>query len=187
MRARPILATAVVASIATGAWAAVVAPGSAEQRRRAASDPARVAAGTSLSVRLPRGWHLISRQLTDVVSPVQRLAVTSFALPRRPPVDGCDPMMAVRRMPDNGAFLFMWEYAGPTKFNSHDVMRFSPRPARFRLGFVRYGSPGGTTVAGDTFRQHGRVFQVQLYLGAHATRRRRAQLLALLDSLIVHA
>jgi hypothetical protein len=29
------------------------------------------------------------------------------------------------------------------------------------------------------------VFQVQLYLGAHATRRRRAALLAMLDSLAV--
>jgi hypothetical protein len=187
VRARPILATALVAGIATGAWAALAAPGTAERTLRPVRDTGRVAVGAGLSVRLPGGWHLISRRLTDVVSPVQRLAVTSFVLPRRPPVGGCDPMMAVRRMPDNGAFLFMWEYAGATSFSRHDLMRFPPRPARFRLGFDRYGSPGGTTMAGATFREHGNVFQVQLYLGAHATRRRRAQLLAVLDSLTVRA
>jgi hypothetical protein len=185
MRARRAVAAAVVAGVATVAWAAVVAPGSAEQRVRRASDHARVTLGAGLSIRLPGGWHLISRRLTDVASPVQRLAVTSFVLPRRPPVDGCDPMMAVRRMPDNGAFLFIWEYAGATRFSRHAAMRFSQRPARFRLGFVSYGSPGVTTMAGAMFREHGRVFQVQLYLGAHATRRRRAALLAMLDSLAV--
>jgi hypothetical protein len=187
VRARPILATALVAGVATGAWAAAVAPGSDQQRPRLARERDRVTSGAGLSVRLPGGWHLISRQLTDVVSPVQRLAVTSFVLAPRPPVGGCDPMMAVRRMPDNGAFLFMWEYAGATRMTGHDLMRIPPRPARFRLGFDRYAPPGGVAAAGVTFREHGRVFQAQLYLGAHATRRRRAQLLAVLDSLIVHA
>jgi hypothetical protein len=187
VRARPIVTTAILAGIATGAWAALVAPGAAEPALRPARDETRTAIRGGLSVRIPPGWQLTRRQVLDVVSPVQRLVVTSFALPRRAPVGGCDPMQAVRHMPHNGAYLFMWEYTGATGLRRRDRLRLPPRPPRFKLSFVPYAPGSGVMLAGTTFREHGRVFQVQLYLGAHATRRRRAQLLALLDSLAVGA
>lgn len=176
MRARAVpLLVAIALAVAAGA-----APGAGR------SSAPRVSAGGGVSVRLPTGWHVITRQLTDVVSPTQRLVVTSFPIPPRPPVDGCDPLAAIRRLPATGAFLFMWEYSGPTRLRRRQLIQFPVRPRRFPVAerdFVSYGgAASGPRMTTILFRQAGRAFQAQLYLGAAAPAPTIRRLAAVLDS-----
>src|SRR5689334_2670323 len=73
--------------------------------------PARESAGAGISVRVPPGWQLVRRRLTDVTDPAQRLAVASF--PLRLATHTCDcGKPNIRRFPRSGAFVFVWEYSG---------------------------------------------------------------------------
>jgi hypothetical protein len=80
-----------------------------------------------------------------------------------------------------GAFLFMWEYPNYPRWALARVPR---RPARFRLaaGAGQRQICGGPN-DGFSFRDRGRVFQVEIYLGAGAGPKVRAQLRGLMDSL----
>jgi hypothetical protein len=134
-----------------------------------------------LSADVPRGWHVVSRPLTDVSSPVQRLVVTSFGVSRHRPDGGCSPASALREMPRDGALLFMFEYQGPTH---HDAQREPPRPRQFRLDpktLQPYECMGRSYMM--RFRDHGRVFQAHVYLGRRASSRTRDRVLGVLDSL----
>ena len=56
-----------------------------------------------VSVRYPSNWHATHRALTPVTSPVQVLAVASYALPQgKAGADGCSPKEALDRLPPNG-------------------------------------------------------------------------------------
>lgn len=146
----------------------------------------RVALPSGLSVAVPAGWHLTRRPLTRVLSPVQRLVLSSFALRRRPPVDGCDPLAAIGRLPPTGGYLFVWEYTGATALHGRQLARFPLRPRRFSIGYGPYGGDSsGPLTTTILFRQHGRAFQAQLYVGRRAAPRVRAQLAATLNSLQV--
>jgi hypothetical protein len=85
-------------------------------------------------------------------------------------------------LPDDGAFVFMFEYRG---LNRTQRMRF-PRYQRFSL---RERDRRAYGCAGDSwlfrFRQQGRSFQAHAYLGRTASPARRAELLAALRSITV--
>jgi hypothetical protein len=142
----------------------------------------RVDASAGISIRVPHGWHLIRRRLTDVIDPVPRLAVASFAV--RLARHSCEcGLPNVRGFPRAGAFLFMWEY--PT-LGAAQLRRFLRRPARFRVAqdnphWYECAGPSWGTVFSDS----GRALQVEVYLGPAAGRDVRARMDAMLNSLRV--
>ena len=94
-------------------------------------------------------------------------------------------MTALRQMPDTGALLFMFEYRGPTR---HQAAKTPARPKHFRLdarSLGNYECMGRSYLI--RFRDHGRVFQAHIYLGARASAQTRAKVLDALDSLVVQS
>lgn len=138
--------------------------------------------GAGISFRLPRGWHVMHGWLSDVVDPVPRLAVASFDVKLSRHTCECG-MPNVRAFPRSGAFLFMWEYLNVPR---RALKEYPRRPARFR---TTSDTPRRYTCEGPSdkfaFRDGGRVFQVEIYLGAAAGPGARARLLSILDSLRV--
>lgn len=140
--------------------------------------------GRGVSVRIPPGWHATSAALTPVTWPPQFLAV---ALPHGDGgADGCEPKAAVDRLPPGGAFVFGWKYTGFPWSNKRAAQRtdFPPRPRHFRLAHLgRYECLDHSYLL--RFRAAGRYFQVHVLLGPRASRRTRALVLRVLDSLRV--
>lgn len=144
----------------------------------------RVSVPGQLSVRVPAGWHVRHGWLSDVVDPAPRLAVASF--PARLSRHTCEcGFPNVVNFPPNGAFVFVWEYLHPSR---RSLARAPRRPARIRLtadGKVRQTCNGPSDGLG--FKDAGRVFQVEIYIGPKAGATLRARLTAVLDSLRVEA
>jgi streptogramin lyase len=185
---RGIVVIVVVVGIGVGAFAGGLAGGEAGPPRRvergSSLDRLRVAVGSGLSVRRSVGWRVIRRPLTSVIWPVQRLVIASFTLRQARPDRGCGPTTASRELPPGGALLFMSEY---TRAAGEAIPRFRRRPARFRLDRSTYLTYECSAIPSYMIRfgDAGREFQVQVYLGAGASARTRAMLLAVLDSLKV--
>jgi hypothetical protein len=156
----------------------VVAAGSADS----AAPGRRTFATGRISVRLPPGWRMVHGWLSDVLDPIPRVAIASFParLSRHTCVCG---MPNVESFPRTGAFLFVWEYPNLPR---RVLARFPRRPARFRMASER---PQRYVCQGPSdeviFREAGRAFQAELYLGPAAGPRVRARLLATLDSMQV--
>jgi len=138
-----------------------------------------------LSLRVPPGWHVLHGWLSDVIDPAPRLAVASF--PARLSHDTCScGFPNVVNFPHGGAFIFVWEYLRPLSHRA--LARVPGLPARFRLASgrsVRRTCDGSSDTFG--FKDAGGVFQVEVYLGPRAGRARRADVIAMLDSLRVAA
>jgi hypothetical protein len=169
MRRLMIVALVTTASVAAGATATTVG-----------ARTARVSVRGGISFRLPAGWHLVRGWLSDVAIPIPRFAVGSFAARLSRHTCECG-MPNVRHFPRRGAFLFVWEYPDVRRAA---LARAPVRPARFRIGrrpiqgFECAGPSGGLA-----FRDAGRVFQVEVYVGPDAGAQTRAEMGALLDSL----
>jgi hypothetical protein len=137
-----------------------------------------------LSVRVPVGWYVLRGWLSDVTDPAPRLAVASF--PVRLSRHTCEcGFPNVVNFPRDGAFVFVWEYLHPSR---RGLARVPSRPVRFHLAAGRgvrqtCDGPNG----GSGFKDAGRVFQVEVYLGPKAGPALRAQAAAALDSLRVGA
>lgn len=169
--------------LATGfAYLLVLAACGGSERAARPADT-RVVRGGGMTAEIPRGWHSTLRPVNAVSSPPQRLVVTSFRL--RPPVraDGCSLEPLHRQLPDDGAFLYLFEYEGPTVRQLRDT---PPRPRRFRLDPKTLSSCECT---GEgymlRFRDRRRSFQAHVTLGPRASRDTRERILAVLDSLEV--
>jgi hypothetical protein len=139
-----------------------------------------------LSVRVPPGWHVLRGWLSDVTDPAPRLAVASF--PARLSRHTCScGFPNVVNFPRDGAFIFVWEYLG--SFSPRALARLPSRPAHFQLAAgrdVRRTCDGSSDTFG--FKDVGRVFQVEVYLGPGAKPELRARVAAMLDSLrVAHA
>jgi uncharacterized protein (DUF736 family) len=142
----------------------------------------RVSVAGQLSVRVPAGWHLLRGWLSDVTDPAPRLAMASF--PARLSRHTCEcGFPNVVNFPRNGAFVFVWEYL---RYPRRRLARVPRRPARFSLAtgvgvlLTCEGADGGFY-----FKDAGRVFQVEVYLGPEAAPALRARAAAALDSLRV--
>ena len=135
-----------------------------------------------LSVRVPAGWHVLRGWLSDVMDPAPRLAVASF--PARLSRHTCEcGFPNVVNFPRKGAFVFVWEYLHPSR---RGLARVPSRPERFRLaaeGSVRQTCDGVSDTFG--FKDAGRVFQVEVYLGPAIKPGLRGRVAAMLDSLLV--
>jgi hypothetical protein len=133
-----------------------------------------------LSVRVPSGWHVLHGWLSDVVLPVPVLAVASFPakLSHHTCACGFPNVLNFRR---NGVFVFVWEYPHPSR---RALARTPSRPVRFSVaarGKVRDTCYGPTD--GFAFKEAGRVFQLEIYLGPKSGSALSAQLTAVLQSL----
>jgi hypothetical protein len=168
---------------------------------------ARVPAGGGISLRLRQGWDLVRG-----VGPYQPAVVGSFTVAfarhpcrcAKPIVRNCGKWCAepsIPNFPRAGALLFIWEYPPPR--NSAEVSRIPRRPARFVVAqdnphfadalareLRHRGVTAGHACAGppswvSDFRDAGRLFQLEAYLGPAAGRQVRARMDALLSSLKV--
>jgi hypothetical protein len=129
-----------------------------------------------ISVQYPSWWHATDARLTPVTSPVQVLAVASYPLPHdNRGADGCMPKQALDALPQDGAFIYGWEYSSP------QGERFPPQPKHFALkNFAGFECLGPSYVF--LFRDAGRFFQVHVALGPRASPYTRATVLRILDS-----
>lgn len=140
---------------------------------------------SGISLEYPRGWHVLSRPLTQVGYPPQKLVIASFAVRQARPDQGCRPRTAIEQMPAGGALIYMFEYRRYANRARH-LARFPRRPAHFELREqtrVEYECFGLSY--GLHFRDRGRAFQAHVYLGRRATKRARSRVLRALDSLTV--
>lgn len=121
-----------------------------------------------------RGW------LSDVTDPAPRLAVGSFPARLSRPTCECG-FPNVVDFPRDGAFIFVWEYLHPPRW---DLGRVPNRPVRFDLAAgagLRQTCAGSSDTFG--FKDAGRVFQAAAYLGPQVGPGLREQVAATLDSL----
>lgn len=141
----------------------------------------RTNAGNGITIDVPPGgWRVVRRHITDVYDPAQRLAMTTFDL-KQAGYWTCEcGIPGFRRFPPNGAFLFVWEQL-------HDAKRMLPRtPSRPAHFHITGAKPQRGLCDGPSdefvFKDGGRVFQVEVYIGPKTTARTRTQLEAALDS-----
>jgi hypothetical protein len=152
---------------------ALLATSAARGERATRSVPGRI------SIRVPANWHLLQGWLSDVTDPAPRLAVASFPARLSRQTCACG-FPNVIHFPRNGAFVFVWEYLHPSR---RMLAALRSRPPRLRLRaaepqrFTCHGPSGGFN-----FKDHGRDFQVEVYLGPAAQPVTRTQMLAILDS-----
>ena len=144
----------------------------------------RVSVPGRLRVGVPAGWHVVRGWLSDVTDPAPRLAIASFAARLSRHTCECG-FPNIVNFPRNGAFVFVWEYL---HYPRRQLARVPRRPARFSLPAgqgVRLTCDGPTD--GFAFKDAGRVFQVEIYLGPGGGPALRARAAAALDSLRVAA
>jgi hypothetical protein len=156
-------------------------PSAGQAPMASASGNGRTDVGAGISVRDPAGWRVFGRPLTRVVSPVQRMVASSFALHQAQPDAGCAPATAMREMPRTGAWVYLIEYAGPSQ---QQLAGFPPRPAHFALSagsYANYECMGASYLV--RFGDAGRELQAEVYIGARADASTRAAALSVLDSL----
>jgi len=165
----------VLVALAVVAVVVLTAAGAAGDRPSArASVPGR------LTVRVPAGWHVLRGWLSDVTDPAPRLAVASF--PARLSRHTCEcGFPNVASFPRDGAFVFVWEYLHPSRRGLASV---PSRPVRFELAASR-GVRRTCNGASDSFgfKDAGRVFQVEVYLGPEIGPALRGRVTVMLDSL----
>jgi hypothetical protein len=135
-----------------------------------------------LGVRVPVRWQVLRGWLSDVVDPAPRLAVASFParLSRRTCACGFPNVV---NFPRDGAFVFVWEYLHPSRRGLAGV---PSRPTRFHLAAgagTRQTCDGSSDTFG--FKDAGRVFQVEVYLGPGVGPAVRGRVAAMLTSLRV--
>jgi hypothetical protein len=177
-RARMAGVRRVLVALAVVAIAVLAGAGAAGGDRTAG----RVNVPARLSVRVPAGWHVLRGWLSDVNDPAPRLAVASFpaALSRHTCECGFPNIV---RFPRDGAFVFVWEYL---HYPRRGLARVPSRPVRSHLaanGGVRQTCDGSSDTFG--FKDAGRVFQVEVYLGPGTGPALRGRVAAMLDSLRV--
>jgi hypothetical protein len=169
--------TLVAVVLAAGAVAAAAAADTAGGDRsvRRVSVPGR------LSIRVPADWHVLHGWLSDVTDPAPRLAVASFPVRLSRHSCACG-FPNVIGFPRGGAFLFVWQYLHPSR---RALARTPRRPTHFRVTAGRVRQTCNGPGDGFDFKDAGRVFQVEVYVGPDARPALRAQLATLLDSLRV--
>lgn len=167
-----------LAALAIVATVALVATRSAGGERSAT----RVTVPGRVSIGVPVGWHVLRGWLSDVIDPAPRLAVASF--PAKLSRHTCEcGFPNVVDFPRDGAFVFVWEYLHPSR---RGLAREPSRPVRFHLaadGRVRQTCDGPSDTFG--FKDAGRVFQVEVYLGPATTPALRGRVVTMLGSMRV--
>jgi hypothetical protein len=143
----------------------------------------RASTGNGITVRYPTGWRLLAPPITALSYPRDRLLLTSY-----PAATGgsCSPTRAENALPPTGALIYLLEYAGlPASSVAPGLAASPPKPGAFTLNSRELANYECWSVPTYLIRFHaaGRLFQLHVALGAHATPTRRAQVLRILDSL----
>lgn len=159
-----------VPALALALTAAVTVPAGAGDQR--------TPVGAGVSVVLPAGWHLTHGKGTPLIDPVPRLSAATFRVHFSRHYCVCDTPH-VADFPRDGAYLFVMEYPAVAH---QDDKTFRPHTTHFHIGrsAIRPGDCGPSDTV--IFRQGGRGYQVQIYLGPDAPASARAQIDAILDS-----
>jgi len=189
-RRRRRLGCALIAGTVTGAvvWALLAGGGGGRHgspRPSSGSTPSH-SVGSGITVRYPRGWHLIAPPITSLAYPYDRLLLTSY-----PATGGgaCGPTRAENALPADGALIYLFEYTTTpgSVFGESKGMSFPPQSAAIKLHRSDLGNYECSTVPNYLIRfsTAGRLFQAQVALGPHATPARRAEALQILTSLRV--
>jgi hypothetical protein len=155
---------------------AMIAPMTAAKRSPPAADQ-RTSLGDGVSVVLPAGWHLTHGKGTSLVEPFPRLSAATFAARFSRQHCVCDTPR-VANFPRDGAYLLVLEWPLPRG-------RHAGFPAhRPHFHISRSALTPGDCGPSDNrlFREGGRGYQVQIYLGPDAPALARAQIAAILDS-----
>jgi len=142
--------------------------------------------GSGISVRSPRGWHLLRPPITSLAYPYDRMLLTSYPAQRG---GECGPTRAENSMPTGGALIYVFEYAAApgTPFGQPTGMTFPPQSAGFKLSPSDFGNYECSSLPSYLvrFKAAGRLFQATVAFGAHTPAARRAQALQILADLKV--
>ncbi|MDA0183856.1 hypothetical protein OJ997_26355 [Solirubrobacter phytolaccae] len=134
-----------------------------------------------LSWTLPAGWQAVEPRSTAVIEPAPQLAAATFPLRQTERDDGCSPDTAQRRLPADGAVVWLVESRDITP---RALARLPQRPARFVIG-----RPQSVECLGHGavvhWQEQGRALSAQVLLGREAGVARRREAAALLDTLVV--
>ena len=127
---------------------------------------------------LPAGWHLTRGKGTPLIDPVPRLSAATFRVRFSRQYCVCDTPH-VTGFPRDGAYLFVMEYPAVAH---RDYGMFRGHTTHFQIG--RSAIKAGDCGPSDTvlFREGGRGYQAQIYLGPAAPASARAQIAAILNS-----
>jgi hypothetical protein len=141
---------------------------------------------TGISVSYPAGWHLFPPPDTSLSYPFDRLLITSY--PTSTGGGGCSPRRAEAALPARGALIYLFEYGTSSSgvLTRPEDAAFPPEPAAFSLPSRPLNYECWTVPTYMVrFRAAGRLFQAQIALGPRISAARRAQALAVLQSLRV--
>jgi hypothetical protein len=157
-----------VPALALAATAALAAPAGAGNQR--------VSVNGGVSVVLPADWHLVRGRTSEVVDPIPR-AFATFHVRFAHTACECG-MPNVRAFPRTGALVFVWEYR---RISHRDLRSFPAHTPRFRIGRSAVTNPCAPSDS-RSFREGGRAFEVEIYLGPGTPASARTQIDAILDS-----
>jgi hypothetical protein len=138
-----------------------------------------------LAVRLPAGWHLLRKPITEVTYPVQVLAATSYLVRPGRPGGNCTPRPVLSQKPPDGVLLEVVEWT--KRSDQPNLGDFPGRRRPFRLPnrafSASYECAGGPSY-NVPFRDHRRAFQAFTWLNPKRIDPRvRRQAIDLLSSL----
>lgn len=137
----------------------------------------RTSLGGGVSVALPAGWHLTHGKGTPLTEPFPRLSAATFAVRFSATHCVCDTPR-VANFPRDGAYLLVFEWRLPRA--RHQTIAAHTRHFHIARSAIRSGDCGPSDMR--LFREAGRGYQVQIYLGPEAPASARAQIAAILDS-----
>jgi hypothetical protein len=167
-----------VPALALAVTAALTAPAGAGDQEHRPVASGRLEVGAGVSVALPTGWHLTRAMGTPLLDPVPRLSAATFPVRFSRHYCVCDTPHVVG-FPRDGAYLFVMEYPA---LGHGDLKDFPPHTSHFRIG-VSAIKPGDCAPSDQRlFREGGRGYQIQIYLGPDAPDSARTQIAAILDS-----
>ncbi|HEY2319263.1 MAG TPA: hypothetical protein VGH67_13250 [Solirubrobacteraceae bacterium] len=138
----------------------------------------RVAVGAGVSVVLPAGWHLTHGKGTPLIEPIPRLSAATFPVHFSKQHCVCDTPR-VADFPRDGAYLFVMEYPA---LGRRDARRWPAHSVHFHIARSAIAPGDCGPSDGRMFREGGRGYQVQIYLGAAAPASARRQIAFILDS-----
>ena len=129
----------------------------------------------------PAGWHYYRDRLSDTITARDQLAFGTFNHHQNHPSQSCAAVLALKKVGEHGAMLFIVEFHGaPASFlarvpNRPDHFRLPPSNPRLNKGFGRSYL--------FRFKENGRGFQAHLTVGLQSSPARTRQALQILDSL----
>jgi hypothetical protein len=167
-----------VPALALAVTAALTAPAGAGDQEHRPVVSGRLEVGGGVSVVLPSGWHLTRGKGTPLVVPFPRLSAATFPVRFSQQYCNCDTPH-VADFPRDGAYLLVLEWPAVGR---QDAKVYPAHTSHFHISRSAISHGDCSPSDGRLFREGGRGFQVQIYLGPDAPASARTQIAAILDS-----